>query len=504
MKTHLTFSLLALSLLLSFVSCSFDPASKRGNSDFSTRSIAPEEYIVSADDARMYATFKSTGKGPDFTEDWKPLSMFKMREVSVTAYPDNNNPLIYIINYPNNRWEVLSGDKRTVPVLAAGRGQFDMKGFNTNEIGWIKTMAENVKALRTYSEPVKDQEIHLESWCTMIEYGKYVDRTRQDNPVAFTDFQPKSQVLTRSTPDTTYHPVPGKYVLMMVSVDFIPAEVVNHLTGTKWGESYPYNQYCPINPQIPTQRAPAGSEAVAGGQLVHYMHSFVKGSLCPEIYGSAFCTAHIGDNPMDWTSMEQFDKSSSNWAGFQTSDSTRLAAVLLANIGSQMQMDYGVNYSSGDFSALQGVLYNEYGLESYELPFVNGPVNANTWIKESLEGGVPVIVHSGAGAENTLPYSFLIDGFRAGTNKEYACYKFQPYDPTDYEHIFFTEVFLKSSYPITYYCMNWGRNGTGSNDWCVNVDDWWCASTYDHSNRQSFLSFRLDGADPWAGTGNAK
>ena len=498
MKRILSLFLVVLSISVWFASCSFDPVAKDDSS--ATRSVDLKDYIVTPKDAHMYVTFKSTGKGPDFSDSNEWIPLFKMKDVKMISYPDNNDPLIYIINYPNGRWEVLSGDKRTVPVLAAGRGQFDLKGANTNEIGWIKSMADIIKALRSYSDPIKNQEERYESWCTMIEYGEYVEAARQDNPVAFTDYQPKSQSLTRSTPDTTYHPVPGHYEFRYVQTSFVPGAVVNHLTSTKWGESYPYNQYCPINPDIPTQRAPASSEAVAGGQLVYYMHYWGDGDLCPEVYGSAFCTAHIGDDPMDWTNMEQYDKSSSNWANFQTSDSSKMAAVLLANIGSKMQVNYGVNYSSGDFDALQGVLYNEYGLESYLLPFVNGPVNPYTWIKESLEESIPVIVHSGTGTNNTLPYTFLIDGFKTGTNEEYGCYVYVPSDPADHDHIFFTEVFLKSSYPITYFCMNWGRHGIGSNDWCVNVDDWWCASTYDHSNRQSFLSFRMQGEDPWAGT----
>ena len=509
MTRHFSTFLITLPLSLLLVSCSFDSVVNNADSEFSTRSIELKDYNVTIADARLYVAFKSSGNGVDHTLVREQLSPFKMKDTEIVPYPEDD-PLIFIINYPNERWEVLSSDKRTAPVLAAGMGCLKLDEFNPNRTSWIKSMAEDIKALKSFSDPIENESVNIQSWVTMLEFGEYMADLQANHPDLLSayfsrlkDFDPDLHQLTRSTPDTSAHPVPGHYQYYTAQQMEIPTVVVNHLTSTKWGEGAPYNQYCPIDANNNGQRAPAGSEAVAGGQLVYYMHYWGDGDICPEVYSTAFCTAHIGDDPMDWTNMEQFDKSSSNWANFQTSDSTRMAAVLLANIGSRMQMNYGVNYSYGDLTALQAALADEYGLESYDLPFVGGPVDPYTWIRESIvDDQIPVIAHSAAGNDNTPAATFLIDGYKSVIANEYGYYKFVPDDANDFEHIFFTEIFLKSSTTRSYYCMNWGRNGTGSNDWCVVSGDWKCASIYDHSNRQSFLSFRMQGEDPWAGTGN--
>ena len=196
--------------------------------------------------------------------------------------------------------------------------------------------------------------------------------------------------------------------------------------------------------------------------------------------------------------MEQYDKSASNWANFQTSDSTRMAAILLANIGSSMQMTYGVNYSHGDFYALQSVLLSEYDLESYCVSFADATVNPYEEIRMMLDEGIPSIVHSN-GDNTTNPYTFIVDGYKSGTHYTPAYYTFIPDDQVNNSQYFslHTDIFIMES-PITYFCMNWGDNGGWSNVWLVDSGDWHVGNL-NYDDREALLSFRMDGSTPWGG-----
>ena len=455
-----------------------------------------KDFMVTAEDIDFYVCYKATGRGPNWSEDGQTtLKRFPANGTVVKAYPDNEIPSVYILNYPIGYWEVVSADKRTEIVLASGKGIFDWDDENDNMTGWVKVLANEIGALRNYSGPVRNAEAQYNNWNSVISAGKFVKEKEYFSNTFFnvSSISPEVIAPTRSGNDTTYHPVPGHYQQVSVFSVLDTTFKRPHLITTSWGEGAPYNQYCPRNHDIPGVYAPAGSEAVAGGQIVYYMH--YAGDACDAVYSQAFCTAYIDDDPFDWTNMGQFNKSAANWASFQTSDADRMAAVLLANIGTNMQMSYGVNYSYGDMDALQDALYNEYDLESYALPFTNAPVNPYTWIKECLDNSLPSIVHSDYGAGNVPPFTFIVDGYFSGVEKHYVTYWFRPDSGYDLEDDIFVNV-LVSSAPITKFCMNWGRNGSGSEIWCASSEPWFLY-TEDHSALEVLVSFDSQGGMPF-------
>ncbi|MBO4570317.1 MAG: hypothetical protein J5699_00125, partial [Bacteroidales bacterium] len=58
--------------------------------------------------------------------------------------------------------------------------------------------------------------------------------------------------------------------------------------------------------------------------------------------------------------------------------------------------------------------------------------------------------------------------------------------------------FLIAQTPVTHFYMNWGYNGAGNEIVFTNEQDWSFAYG-DYSNRESMLSFRMDGSTPWDG-----
>lgn len=462
--------------------------------------MEPKEFSVSKEELVYFLEWKSSGRSVDWMRnDGIRKPEFISEYTEIVAWPDDNNPSIYILNYPDDSWEIISTDKRTEPVLATGTGKFSMDMENTNLVGWIKDLAAEIDYLHSYSGEIKSGEERYQQWTEIIRSGKDLRNgsqpshnviiTRSETAKNFGDF---TATRSGSIPDTSYHPVPGYYHKIEVMEDFVPSRITNHLTTTQWGENAPYNQYCPINSDIPSLRAPAGSEAVAGGQMVYYLHYY--GDMCPEVYNSAYCTAYISNN-MDWDAMGQSNKSEANWASFRTADSTRMAAVLMANIGQTMRMEYGASYSSGDLGSLKSALETEYGLESFALPFSGGSANPYGEIYEMLLQGKPSIVHSGTGSDNTRPYTFIVDGFKTGVRPIMMIYRFTPYDmENDVDYIFYTTPYYVHT-NVTYFCMNWGKGGVNNEVWVVDSEDWHIASG-DHSNREALISFRDDGSCP--------
>ncbi|MBO4570465.1 MAG: Spi family protease inhibitor, partial [Bacteroidales bacterium] len=308
-----TISIIVLIVLsLSAVSCSIDPISPTEDNDqLATRSfdqLKPEDFRVTRADLEAYLCLVANGNGKDLSNDAVgpgPQCLVSDRkqcyykEIKVRAYPNDISPAFYIVNYPFDRWEIISTDKRTSPVLAAGKGRFVLDSVNMNMKGWLKSMSNRIQYLKKNSCPVKNAEERVTIWNHKIAEGNrwrkaygLIETVRPD--VEQLSLQTDSSVLTRSgsAPDTSYHPAPGHYQLN--TFDNYTFSSQSRLTSTTWGGGAPYNQYCPIYSDIPSMHANAGSEAVAGGQMVYYMH--YNCDLCPEVYSAAFCTAHIGDD----------------------------------------------------------------------------------------------------------------------------------------------------------------------------------------------------------------
>lgn len=500
------FTIIAVACTVLLASCTANDLSDADSSSVNadgTRSLSemkPEEFRVSASDIHYYVLSKAAGHCPNIIDDKPsdPLDCYDPDLVTVIPYPDNENPSVFIVNYPDY-WEAVSTDKRTVPVLATGKGSFSMEDTNANLVGCIRDLASEVAFLHTYSGEIENAEVRYESWEEMIQFGKYIEDIINNYPGMYpfrfkTNSSSICQTRSDAAPDTSYHPVPGHYVFSHNYITQFVDTFIGHLTTTQWGEGAPYNQYCPKDPDIVGNHAKAGSEAVAGAQIAYYMH--YANDACPEVYSTGYCDTYVGPS-LDWTAIDQFDKSASNWSLFQTSDAQRMAAVLIANIGTRMQMDYGVNYSSGTLDALQAALLNEYDLESTQMAY-DSFASPYASIKAMLNCGIPAIVHSGAGEDGTLPYTYIIDGCKSVIMQTVQYYDYCADDPTSYFNGC-SYHFISSTDHRDYFLMNWGDYGINNEVLVVDSEDW-CVHTGNHSNRQALISFVPSEGEEGGGT----
>lgn len=448
-----------------------------------------ELYSVTTEDIEAYIRFKALVSKDE-----------NLVVKSVVPFPEEENPLLYAINY-EDRWELISTDKRTAAVVATGEGEFN-PDFNTNKsIAWLSCLADEIRVLKeSHAEP-KNSESYQLFWM-LVTTSKAL-------------FGEKEQI-TRSGPDTMYHPVPGHYELFYVEDHEETVASINHLVHTEWGQGYPYNLYCPIdssvyyyysqpgNPyegEIP--KCVAGCVAVAGGQMVYYMYSQV-GNDGAEPYRYASCATREWPNT-NYDAMQQWDQSFSNWIYFNGTDSSRMAAVMLANIGKNCLMEYygrhyynynGSPISSSSLDRLQPVLLNVYQTESYLFDFFNANFNLYDYIEDLLIEGYPSIVDAGNGDTLTNRHAFIVDRYKKSRTRYDCYYRFCPDNPNLYPPYMFEEVLYSYYSPvITYFGMNWGDYGNDDGTWCVKSGDWYFGNL-NYDSRVYLMTFDTQGGSP--------
>ena len=432
------------------------------------------DYSVSEEDLDAYIKFKHlSSKDENFTVK------------SILPFPDANDPAAYVVNY-SDYWEMVSADKRISPVIATGPGMFDPETENVNFMAWVHRIAEEVASLKSNSMLPENSENHILFWKLVS-----ADKTVIGNPC-----------LTRSGPDTLFHPVPGHYELYDVETYTYVSDSIGHLISTKWGQDYPYNMYCPRDYSYPFFGNPlclTGCVPLAGAQILYYYHFMGDG--CSGVYDSAYCnTREYPDT--DWTQMYQTNKDIANWYKFNGADSTKMAAVLLANIGKLIRVEYHFDGTYGYVSLLGNCLSNEYGLENYfDLFDGNTSFDCYDYIYDLLGQSYPSILcaQSYTGGQDAV-HAFIVDRRKQQYTSNTFYYYFIPDDPDNYSYEDYEEVVYQYSSPVTrYFGMNWGWSGQYDDVWCICNGNWF-AGGYNFANRLHMLTFLNDGSYPPGGS----
>lgn len=433
-----------------------------------TRS-SDNEYRLTNEDLESYVKFKAlASQQKDF------------RVNSVIPFPDNESPALYAINY-DGYWELLSGDKRVTPVVASGEGAFSLEMDNKGLLAWAACLGEEILSLQ-------DTDYLSETQTECIRFWKLIS--------ADYDLIRKYELSMRSGPDTLNHPVPGHYELACVEESETIISSINHLISTKWGQLAPYNIYCPLDYTANYSRCYAGCAPVAAGQIIYYYH--YAGDNSPAVYDSAYCNTFQHPHTV-WSQMNQYNKASSNWYKFQTADSSKMAAIMLANIGKGIPVRYGRTNSTtiDSLRQLMAVMLDEYNLESH-FDYITSPsftgLSAYDYLYELLIAGYPSILS--AFYNSISGHVFILDRYK-NSYKTYTYYysfipdTMLPDDPYEYEEVEYVEVM-----PVQrYFGMNWGLDGLNDDSWFIDSGDWQF-NTVHLNYRREMLTFLNDGSYP--------
>lgn len=420
--------------------------------------------------------------GPEMNVSMKDIEAFLRYEylsygkkvVSVQPFADNGDTLIYVINYDEG-WDILSGDKRAPILLASGdSGSFSLKTKNVEMLSWIESLAADVQGLKQMEdfsscseEQIECMEFSRRFWALIeCENDAICPPTRIGPPID-------------SLPE---YPGSGHWEFMGSSTSSVYYDAAK-LTQTRWCQDentdyYPshgtyFNAYCPLRSNSSTLRAQAGCVAVAGAQMLYFLHNDL--GVPQYAQDTAFCVGNINGSYFYGAG-----QSDSTWNYMLTNSinyrNCYSAAILIAVVGRMVDMDYGDESSGAETEDLVDDVFGVLGINcSFDT------YNSSS-VSQSLINGMPVIIS----AKGTRTYvlgipfysdghCFIIDGYRR-YRKQYTYTYEWVWDEWHGGHAIpnihpRVEVSYGSPY-ITDYRMNWGWSDTDDDAYFAPTGDW--------------------------------
>lgn len=408
---------------------------------------ALNENIVFSDESRSmhddyFVDYRSIEEIAGY-HDYLTKGSMTSKSPTITPFVFQDETVYYIVNYPENRgWQVFSSDRRTPAILAEGySGQFSLDTTNEGAVYWMMCVAQDMYKVR-----------HTETSSL-----SFTSEEIEANIHFWTKEPMRSQIPDEEDEGHWW----GSTTTITEPYDSIP-----HLTITQWDQGGPYNQYCPLKTDGTSHRAPAGCTAIAGAQMLYYLHE--KWGIPQSMASSASCVGNI-----DNYTMSQWNFTTTVWDEMAT-DYYLIAlwnqddfpeSVMIAHIGQLVGTEYGNNSSAASIADLVENVFNHFGIDCDY-----GSFSENT-VKSNLLSGFPIIASACRqwypNWNLSIPgHSFLIDGYKRTRVKTTTHYTFIPDDPEHYDpssHPDYDNV-TYSSPVISYIKMNWGIN----TQWYIN------------------------------------
>lgn len=463
-------TLLLIILAHFFLSCSkiptIVPEDVRNNESYLkasliTKSSANPDNAVSLTDVRRYLERDATRNNNSSSSNY-----------TIEPYMGGfSDTLMYIVNFNGNGWKLLSGDKRTPAVLAEGEnGYFVLNEDNIGLMSWIKSTAARMAFIK-----------HSSDDCLSFSDGQ-ISKNRSMWKDAF---------LPRYKPPFD----DGYWLLDTVYYNEVYKQV-DHLTP-KWDQNYPYNECCPLQDTSNTFRAPVGCVAVAGGQVLYYLHQ--KLGVPEAMFSEGYCEGNIHNFQKHFSGMSSnaWEQMSDSYVGY--SSTTRAEAILLSFMGSLVNMSYHNDSSSASSLSLINA-FSYFGINS-SFGFYN-----ESSVKSSLNSNMPVIVSA---TNQLIPvdghsHCFVIDGYQKTRNVAAVNHFWVPAPHSgpilQPEIDNYTTILSYVDLGITNIRINWGwstqwGNNPVNDGWYALTEGWVVTlngSTFDYNyNRTMIYGFSL-------------
>ena len=363
---------------------------------------------------------------------------------------EKDDTLMYIVNLNDDLgWRIYSSDKRTPAVIAEGEsGCFSLEDGSPAVAFWISGVAYDMSRILAASDDdltFKEEEISANK-----------------------SFWPSG---SRSFDKPLLEEYPEGHWEVSVSTSVVEYERVEHMVA-KWDQYAPYNACSPYYEKAPAVRAVAGCVAVAGAQVLHYLHN--KLGVPVEMYKYGSCTGTISDFERDFDDLDADVWEDMNMDYQYTASSMLPEAVLIGYVGQRVDMSYCDNtfgrYSWALPRNLQDDLFEYHGISCSHGDF------DEEIIENSLLNQMPVIVSA---SDLMIPvdgsiHCFVVDGYRS-TRTKYTYHHYYVVDevpsgiyalPDDYC------TYAYSSPQVAEIKINWGWSTQWDEDAPVN-DGWY-------------------------------
>lgn len=427
------------------------------NVDYSV-SLATVQALVTAQEKATRGTSESEGK------------------VSCVV-DEENDTLLYVYNHPEGGWTVYSSDSRVPSIVAESeKGSYEEAMQNDGVAEWMGNIAIDMKMIKQAEN--SQLKFTKEEIDNNIRYWDLVSR-----PEKVIDSTIRTKSAIGLQPNI---PTPGHFELFGSTEREVVTFELGHLIETHWHQHDPYNRYCPLKTDGSGERAPAGCVAIAGAQMVNYLHYKLG---CPQNAPSVVtCTGNINNYQFRVIGL-----SSSIWNLMRTDHSK--AAPLIALVAMSVNTDFGNNGSGADTEDLVRKVFNPIGI-SCEWEDYNSQDVIN-----SLNNQMPVIIR--ARRNLTSGHAFIIDDYRRFQTKRTTTYHWVPdVEPDEdgrYPLIRLPEV---TSYDVVTYTnpreeirMNWGwEDQSNDNTYFSPTDDWIVTPSQHnyHRSRKMIINFRTN------------
>lgn len=335
--------------------------------------------------------------------------------------------LMYVVNYNGQGWTIFSADSRTPAILAEGdSGSFSVEEGSPALSLWMEMLSTNMANVRRSCD----------------ENLKFTSEEISANKTFWSD----------SEQEPIRNPRPPQYEgywITHTSIETFVYDTLEHMTP-RWYQIAPYNQYCPLKSWSLTVHQPAGCVAVAGAQILYYLHG--KIGVPVNAYGS--CSIVDGTPYFS-------DLSESNWEqmspDYPNPGTAEKEAILIAKVGDLVGMHYSDTSSWSYSSRLKRIAFPDQGISCSRSDYCQDT------IKRYLNLQYPVIVSA---SDLLIPigrfHTFVIDGYKKTYKRYTYCHEFIPADPetmilpgSGYESYY---TYDTSAPDITAIKINWGWN----------------------------------------------
>lgn len=409
----------------------------------------------------------------------------------------DGDTLMYIFNFEEG-WQVVSGDKRTEPILASDEtGSLSIDGLDNPGVAtWLSDRADEILFLKKNNPKVEYKDIEL--WVLIDKATHLTDESlqtyREKYDAIYSTDQQTSQLKSASL-----RPVPDGYrwekrLISITSSPWTTSSQKGPLLQTKWGQGTPWNSNVPyVLVDGKWDKCATGCVAVAVSQILY--HSHYNLSKPNGLYHDVSCTGQVWDskNYSVSFSRKNYDSNSGRWdfmptrrAGYWPDYNTPNASLvgdLMADVGNRVKMKYGEQSSaSTEDEAIP--TFKSFGINCSKADYnystvysnlsKNSPVLVTAYAKKERKGVWPFrrTVYSDG-------HAWVIDGYRKKQRTTTYTYEWElvrddaylnPYDP--YSPYFMDDLPIDeiiypgkrdvttSTTTTTYLLMNWGWNGS--------------------------------------------
>ena len=374
-----------------------------------------------------------------YINGYKGIPKTRSADVSIDPILNGTDTVMYLVNYPEGGWEVLSADLRVPKVLVMCKG-----GSMTIE--------------ELVSNPAEE-----DLYGAMGDYISYL----HDNPdLEVTDSLGNWSDVAHQTENMQTREIES-WVLIGTTVLEDIVEEQDHLTETKWGQgcyysSNTWNISAPYrnSNKLPGQRCIMGCVPVAAAQMLYYLH--YKIGIPDKIYASSVTEAYI---PAGSSSVKLYpqDVTNSNYTNYVwgampkegsssvTQSEYRYVSSLMLYLGSLMNATYTSSLGTSASKSCIPSAFRNLGIYC-----INDEVCSFTTIyDEVVEKKIPVVLSVYYMEDNKRQgHSIVVDGCYDRFRRVQRNYVWNSISGPKYK----TEIDIENT---TMIAINWGYDGDG-------------------------------------------